>query len=437
MLVSTKHKTLAKPITEKTTMKKKAAEKQTAAKKKTSKKKAIKQKTAQKILAQTRQDKAFRFFDNREKYLMFVTTCNEKWAVAQRIARELDNVEPGDHCLRIFDAGVGDGTVLGYVMRSMHEKFTHVPWLVVGKEISMEDARIALEKMPDRFTEHPEMVLVLTNMYYSEAPNLTPNLARNPDQKPETSAAALNWHEIALSGTTANEFDNQIRELQPILASDWQVKTSKKTGNPLYVTPSVLVIYRNDRRFSLKSIVPKPGQVDGLYDLVIASQPYRARVSAQMKINNVIKPLARAIAPGGRMIGIQSSGDDPGMEIVNRIWRQDDPFQTDRRALLAEIKKQLTEPADKNLGFYAGTDSQSMFQYHLHTLPSEVGGSIGTSTLMAAWNAAIYVAQVEDSRVEEAMKNGDFLDHVRKVLAKHGGLWFNDESFVVTRKTGA
>src|SRR5262249_11509693 len=28
----------------------------------------------------------FRFFDNRQKYLMFVNTCSEKWVVANRVA---------------------------------------------------------------------------------------------------------------------------------------------------------------------------------------------------------------------------------------------------------------------------------------------------------------------------------------------------------------
>ena len=111
-----------------------------------------------------------------------------------------------------------------------------------------------------------------------------------------------------------------------------------------------------------------------------------------------------------------------------------DRFKVGRKELLAATRKQLTEPADKGLSYYAGADSKSIFQYHLHTLPSEVGGSIGTSTLMAAWNAAIYVAQVEDSRVEEVIRKGNYLDPVRKVLAKHGGLWFNDESYVISRK---
>ena len=36
----------------------------------------------------------FRFYDNRQKYLLFVNTCSEKWVVAQRVAMELGNIYP-------------------------------------------------------------------------------------------------------------------------------------------------------------------------------------------------------------------------------------------------------------------------------------------------------------------------------------------------------
>ena len=78
---------------------------------------------------------------------MFVTTCSEKEAVAERVGMELRHVHPGDSALRVFDAGTGDGTLLSHVMRDLHRRFTHVPWLVVGKEISMEDVRLCLAKM--------------------------------------------------------------------------------------------------------------------------------------------------------------------------------------------------------------------------------------------------------------------------------------------------
>src|SRR3569832_953566 len=86
----------------------------------------------------------FRFFDNRQKYLLFVNTCSEKWEVALRVSLELGNIHPRPPAVRVFDAGIGDGTVLTRVMRSMHHKFPTMPFYIVGKEISLEDVRLAL-----------------------------------------------------------------------------------------------------------------------------------------------------------------------------------------------------------------------------------------------------------------------------------------------------
>src|SRR5262249_39009517 len=79
----------------------------------------------------------FPFFDNRQKYLLFVNTCSEKWVVANRVALELANIHPRPPAVRLFDAGVGDGTVLGRAMRAMHDRFPTIPFYVVGKEISL------------------------------------------------------------------------------------------------------------------------------------------------------------------------------------------------------------------------------------------------------------------------------------------------------------
>src|SRR5262245_43239865 len=143
----------------------------------------------------------FRFYDNRQKYLAFVNTCNEKSAVANRAAQELRDVRPTPPALRLFDAGMGDATVLSRLMRHAHALFPTVPMSVVAKEISLEDVRLGLEKMPDRFMEHPATVLVITNLHYSDAPRLLP---RNVDD-----IAALNWHEIALKGQNSNEYAEQ------------------------------------------------------------------------------------------------------------------------------------------------------------------------------------------------------------------------------------
>ena len=161
----------------------------------------------------------FRFYDNRQKYLLFVTTCGEKWVIAQRVGMELANIHPRPPALRLFDAGMGDGTVLSRTMRAMHARFPTMPFYIVGKEISLEDVRLVLEKMPDRLFEHPSTVLVMTNMYYSEAPWLKPNSVN--------AATSLVWHELSLTGNTAHEFEAQITDLGPFLAEHWRARMSR------------------------------------------------------------------------------------------------------------------------------------------------------------------------------------------------------------------
>ena len=369
---------------------------------------------------------AFRFYDNRQKYLAFVNTCSEKWVVAERAGMEVAHLHPQPPALRVFDAGMGDGSVLTGVMRQMHRRFRTLPFYIVGKEISLEDVRLGLERMPDRFYEHPATVLVITNLYYTEAPWLMPRSME--------AAAALNWIEVALEGDSSHEFHEQITGLQPRLAETWQVRPSEKTGNPLYVRPSVLVVYREDHKFLLDQVIPRPGAVKADYDLVIASQPYRARMPVSFKVKKVLAPLARSLAPGGRLLGIHSRGGDPGLEIVRRVWPGEDPFTTNRHELLKALKDELGREA-RDLNFNAYADKRSIFRYDMHTLPSEVGGrSIGTSTLFAAWNAAIYVAQIEDERLEDVIAERGYLDATREVLNRQGGLWFYDESYVVSRR---
>jgi len=264
------------------------------------------------VVAQADGGRNFRFFDNRQKYLLFVTTCSEKWVVAERVIMELKNIRPRPPAVRIFDAGVGDGTVLARVLRAMHRRFPEFPFYVVGKEISLEDVRLTLEKVPDRLSEHPPTMLIMTNMYYSEAPLLMPNSVE--------AASCMVWKELALSGNTARDFERQITELQPFFAEHWTARVSQKTGNPVYDKPVVLVLYREDCKFLLDHIRPRRGSTRGDYDLIIASQPYRARASTEFKARRVIAPLSRALGNGGRLIGVHSYGHDPGAEIAQRIW---------------------------------------------------------------------------------------------------------------------
>ncbi len=369
-------------------------------------------------------ERSFRFYDNREKYLLFVSTCGEKQEIARRIAMDIKGLQPVAPALRVFDAGMGDATVLTRLMRDLHRQYPTVPFLIVGKEISQEDVRISLEKMADRFYEHPLTVLVLTNMLFSEAPRLRP--------KSNAKQARLNWKEVRLEGSTAFEFDEQIEDLGKHVQDWWKTTPSERTGNPIYVNPSVLVIFRKDHEWPLASVIPQKGASHNEYDVVIAAQPFRARQTAKVKVRNVLAPLARCLAPGGCMVVIQSTGKDPGMEIIRGVWPGEDPFLTPRQELLRELSSQLGE-SHTELRYLTYPDSRAQFHYELRLPPSELETNISTSTVLAAWNAATYVAQIEDERLRPAMSRGDYIEVTSQILKKYGGLWFVDESFNVAR----
>jgi len=372
-------------------------------------------------------DTSFRFYDNRQKYLMFVNTCSEKWVVADRTGQEIDDLQPVPPAIRFFDAGMGDGTVLARVLRKLHERFERFPFYIAGKEISLEDVRLTLDKMPDRFLEHPEMVLAITNISYAEAPWLVPSRAESLERHV--------WKEVALEGSTTAEFERQILELQPFLAENWRTRVSPVNGSLIPETPTTLILYRRDCRFLLDSVIPRREKPTADFDLILASQPFRLRGSVTFKAKRVLAPLARGLRRGGRLLGIHSAGNDPGLEIIQKVWPQEDPFVTSRRALMEETRLAMGDEAEA-YRFDPLHNARALFRYDMHTLPDELDSaraSIGTSTLLAAWNAATYVAQIEDARLAEAMSDSKYLDATRAVLRKHGELWFNDESYLITR----
>lgn len=368
-----------------------------------------------------------RFYDNRQNYLMFVNSCTEKLVIADRVAQELDRLDPQPPALRFFDAGVGDGTVMSRLLRAMHRRFPRLPFYVVGKEISLEDVRLALEKLPDRFVEHPETVVALTNISYAEAPFL-----RRAD--PEAQKKIV-WKEVALEGSTSADMEQQIHSLMPFLAESWRMKASARTGGLWPETPTVLVLYRADYKFVLDRVIPRQHAPHADFDLVLASQPFRLKADLSFKAERVLAPLARALRPGGRLIAIQSAGNDPAMEIIQKVWPDENPFPTTRKDLMLATQAALTGD-DADYAFDSFTDEEASLRFDMHALAGGGEGDntlIGTSALFSAWNAATYVAQIDGDRVAEEMSRPAYLKATRDTLQQYGNLWFNDECMVIER----
>ena len=366
-------------------------------------------------------NKEFRFFDSRQKYLLFVTTTNEKNILAERITSLVKSIIPKKPALKIFDAGLGDGTLLMNVLRNCHREFPSIPFLICGKEISMEDVRLTIEKLSDRFVEHPNMVFVVTNLHYTEASSLS---SKDVDKQKN-----INWDIVKLKGNSSFEFNQQLNRLDNILKKNWQVERHKISGNTTYKDPSVLIIYRQDYEFSLEQIIPAKNNVYNNFDLIIASQPYRSRIAAKQKVDYVIKPMVKSLSKGGKLFIAHSFGNDAAMEIISKVWPNENPFPN----LGKEIIKQVKNEDENNFLDGIKFNTPEILKYNLRALPNEIENGISTSLLFSSWNATTYVGQISNKKILEAENNNNYINNVHEVIKKYDGLWFNDEIIVAER----
>ena len=367
--------------------------------------------------------KNFRFFDNRQKYLLFVTTTNEKNKIADALKPIIRKLKPKYPALKVFDAGMGDGSLLMNVMRQCHQKMPHIPMLISTKEISLEDVRLGLEKLPDRFVEHKNTVFVISNLNYVESTSLR--------SKNKIKQKKMNWKIVKLKGNSSLDFSDQLRKLnQGFLSKKWQIERNPINGNPTYKEPSVIIIYRKDQEFSLKNIIPKKNNGKNNFDLIIASQPYRSRISVEKKVRYVIDPMVKSLNKKGKLAVIHACGNDPGNQIIKKIWPKEKPFPSLYNSILKYIRKNTDKNLLKDLKF----NKKINIRYVLRALPNEISGGIATSLIFSAWNAAIYVNQISDEQILNAEKKNNYQKIVQQIVNKNKGLYFNNELFVIERK---
>ena len=104
----------------------------------------------------------FRFFDNREKYLLFVNTCNEKQVIAERISMDVKYLRPSSLGLRVFDAGMGDGRV---AMGFSHLAPTHQVLGIEYDPILFNQAVSALDRLCKKKVVDPSRLHLVQGNY--------------------------------------------------------------------------------------------------------------------------------------------------------------------------------------------------------------------------------------------------------------------------------
>ena len=140
--------------------------------------------------------------------------------------------------------------------------------------------------------------------------------------------------------------------------------------------------------------------------------------------------MIEALKPKGKLLTIHASGNDPANKIIKKIWPKENPFPSLSNSIIHYLKKNL----DKNLLSKLNFRDKKIIKCKLRALPNEWSGSIATSLIFSAWNASIYVNQIDDDKVMKVEKSKNYEDVVLKIVTKNKGLYFNNEIFVIEKK---
>ena len=100
-----------------------------------------------------------KFFDNRMRYFSFTENTNEKTRFCELTLPYIKRIKNNKSCIKVLDAGMGDGKIACNTIKSLHKFHADKMLSLTGKEISFRDVKNTLDKLSDRFIEHPNLLI--------------------------------------------------------------------------------------------------------------------------------------------------------------------------------------------------------------------------------------------------------------------------------------
>ena len=163
-----------------------------------------------------------RFFDDRLKYLSFIQNTGEKKAISEKIYSHIANLSQNKSYLRVLDAGTGDGTIFSNIVKSFHRFHPYTSLLITGKEVSYEDLKNTLDKTPDRFVEHPNLLITMSNVKFSELGSI-----ESSNKIKEKGVKKLN---LVLKSDNSYDFNSQISgaKLGNFIKKNWGIEIDNR-----------------------------------------------------------------------------------------------------------------------------------------------------------------------------------------------------------------
>ena len=360
-----------------------------------------------------------RFFDDRLKYLSFIQNTSEKKAISQKLYPHIAGLSQNKSYLRILDAGTGDGTIKSNVIKSFHRYHPYTSLLITGKEISYEDLKNTLEKMPDRFVEHPNLMITMTNVKFAEL-GLIETSKKIKNKK-------VKEFNLILKSDNSFDFHSQItgNALGNFIKKNWGIEIDSKSRTS-YSNPCIIRVYREDHEKHFKQFV-KNDYKNNNYDLIIASQAYRAASSVGVKVKNVISPLMRLLNKSGKLLVTHSIGGESIQKILKMAFKDKEAFPNTAKDIIDYLKNNPV--GDNNYSF----SKPVSYSFNFKKAPDQTVTELFGHNTDAKWANIVYVGQIPDKDIQALEKNTRLYNKVKKEIDNSGEIQFKNEIFSIKK----
>jgi len=362
-----------------------------------------------------------RFFDDRLKYLSFIQNTGEKKAISEKIYSHIAGLSQNKSYLRVLDAGTGDGTICSNIIKSFHRYHPYTSLLLTGKEVSYEDLKNTLEKMPDRFVEHPNLLVTMSNVKFSEL-GMIESSNKIKDKR-------IKKFNLVLKSDNSFDFNSQISGslLGNFIKKNWGIEIDKK-GRTSYSNPCIIRIYREDNERHLEQFLNNDYK-NNMYDLIIASQAYRAASSVKVKVNNVIGPLIKLLNKSGKLIVTHSCGGKSVQEILKLAFKNKEAFPNTAKDIIGYLKNNPSK--DNNIYKFSNPVS---YYFGFRKSPAQTVTELFGHNTDAKWANILYVGQIPEKDILDIEANSRLFNKVKKTIGDSEKIEFKNEIFSIIRK---
>lgn len=362
------------------------------------------------------------FFDDRSRYQAFTQNTNEKTKICEFISPHIKGIDKKKTNVKILDAGTGDGTIASHVIKAFHKFHPNTRLLFTGKEISHQDVTNTLEKLSDRFVEHPKLVVTLTNVKFTQIDKLA-NSASIDDKD-------IKIMKIELFGDNSYDFTSQIRSNSVVSFVNryWGVNIDQ-SGNTRYINPCVIKIFRSDQLKLISPAIESARPISG-FDLIIASQAYRSRSTVERKVRFVIDPLIKLLDISGELLITHSIGGEMISEILKIAFKDINAFPTLASDLIYHMQEAFHEDGPHYL-----FSEPSTYKFSYNSSPEGVSSELFGLEVERRIESLFYYAQVTNEEIYRLKANNERMSNLRNVLQKTRELSFENEFFSIKNTT--